>query len=261
MMKQLANLRKSNAAAGDDVTFSRWIKEPNRHSKPSTTKPMPADATGTRFKTRIMPPSPSLLVSGHSNIKIGRDVRSGRMFRGYWIYTLSLEERATCPASCQHWRDCYGNSMPFAKRTDHSDHEALCAAIEGNLASLLAVRGRIGILIRLHALGDFYSVPYVRFWSAMLALHDRLAIFGYTARSPNSEIGREIAVVKQVYGRRFAVRWSDGGLDRDCTVSAPSAADVPPDAFACPEQTGAVDACGKCGACWAGDKNVAFVAH
>jgi hypothetical protein len=38
----------------------------------------------------------SLLVSGHSNIKIGRDVRKAR-FRGYWIYTLSLEERKDVP--------------------------------------------------------------------------------------------------------------------------------------------------------------------
>jgi hypothetical protein len=75
----------------------------------------------------------AVLVSGHSNVKIGRDVRKGKLFRNYWIFSLSFEERATCPSNCHHWTECYGNAMPFAKRTDHRDFQALTHAIERDI--------------------------------------------------------------------------------------------------------------------------------
>ncbi|MBY0515046.1 MAG: hypothetical protein K2P78_14230, partial [Gemmataceae bacterium] len=116
------NVRKADKAHGDDLSLTRWVKEPGRHAKPPRTGLAAADATGTRFPTRVLPVAAmsAILVSGHSNVKIGRDVRKGKL-KGYWIYTLSLEERATCPTSCEHWRSCYGNAMPFAKRVDHTD--------------------------------------------------------------------------------------------------------------------------------------------
>jgi len=255
-MKPLANMRP--ARAGE--TLTRWVKQPGRHAKPSSVAPMPDGATGTRFPNQVKPVEGSVLVSGHNNIKIGRDVRKGR-FRGYWIYSLSLEERATCPSRCRHWSTCYGNAMPFARRVDHTDHAALCEAIEADIRRLLAVRGREGILIRLHALGDFYSVEYVRFWRTMMALYPRLAVWGYTARNPQSAIGDALVTTKALYPDRFRIRWSDGDAPTDCTVSIDRANDCPPDAFVCPEQTGATLACATCGACWSGDKNVAFVAH
>lgn len=151
--------------------------------------------------------------------------------------------------------------MPFAKRVDHRDPDALMEALEFEIDRLLAVRDRAGVLIRLHALGDFFSVPYVEFWSLMLALHPRLAVFGYTARRKGEAIGDAIEAARLAHPDRFRIRWSDGGEDRDCTVSIGGTDECPPDAFVCPEQTGKVDACGKCGACWAGTRNVAFVAH
>ncbi len=204
-MKQLANIRR--ARPGE--TLTRWVKEPGRHAKPSTTAPMPASATGTRFKSRVIKPQDmdSILVSGHSNVKIGRDVRKGK-FKGYWIYTLSLEERATCPSSCQHWTTCYGNNMPFAKRVVHSPD--MLARLAKEIEKLLAVRGREGLLIRLHALGDFYSVDYVRFWDAMLSIHPKLAVFGYTARHLLTDpIGSEIVSLSTKWGDRFMVRASN----------------------------------------------------
>ena len=57
------------------------------------------------------------------------------------------------------------------------------------------------------------------------------------------------------------MRWSDGGWGRDCTVSLRPGDPKPADAFVCPEQTGRVDGCGKCGLCWNKDKNVAFIEH
>lgn len=259
-MKQLANLRKASRAAGDDPSLTRWIKEPGRHAKPSTIALMPRNASGTRYKTRVLRPDQmnSILVSGHSNVKIGRDVRKGKL-RGYWIYTLSLEERATCPTSCHHWTDCFGNAMPFAKRVRHG--QDLLGRLEVEIAELLNMRGRVGVLVRLHALGDFYSLDYVEFWARMLAAHPRLAVFGYTAHNAFSEIGLAVHKLWQQFGDRAIIRFSNGNYSRLSTVPITCVEDRPSDAFVCPEQTNQTQCCATCAACWSTLKNVAFLAH
>lgn len=264
-MQTLSGVRKSSAKLGDDTTFTRWVLTGPKHGKQHSPR-LPGLELGfiregrTKFPTRVLPPSDNVLVSGHSNIKIGRDVRQGKL-KGYWIYTLSLEERATCPSSCSHWQSCYGNNMPFAKRVSHRDPRALEEAIERNLERLLAVRGRPGILVRLHALGDFYDESYVDFWNNMLAKHDRLAIFGYTAWPPDSQIGSEVYRLIDLYPGRAMMRFSNGGLSDRSTVPIVDEVDCPPGAFVCPEQTGQFEACGKCGACWSTLKNLALIAH
>lgn len=284
----LNGVRKAYKSKGDDVTLTRFIKTATRRR---TYQPLLLDsqrAPSPKLKNRAaviesrtvfrksvkrVGEVKNLLSSGHNNVKIGRDIRIGP-FIGYWIYTLSLQERATCPASCHYWETCYGNNMPYAKRIDHTDLPALTARLEQEIRTLLPMREgrrgqhpRKGLMIRLHALGDFFSVPYVRFWSHMLALHDKLAIYGYTAHSPESEIGREIERLKLIYGRRFAVRWSNGGLEKDCTVPVQPGTLKVPGAFICPEQMDLADSkgrpilCATCGLCWGTDKNVAFMEH
>lgn len=54
-MKPLSNVRKADKAHGDDLSLTRWVKEPGRHAKPSRTGLAAADATGTRFPTRVLP--------------------------------------------------------------------------------------------------------------------------------------------------------------------------------------------------------------
>ena len=211
------------------------------------------------FPKSVKAPGSDPLVSGHSNVKIGRDVRKGR-WKGYWIYTLSLEERATCPPSCHHWRACYGNKMPFAKRLQHG--AALEVAVEAQLARLLAVKGRVGVLVRLHALGDFHSFRYVAFWQRMLAEHPHLAVFGYTARGPTDDIGRFVqTLLINRFGDRAAIRFSNSGQSRNATVPIKRVEDCPPGAFVCPEQTGRTLACATCAACWSTTRNVAFLEH
>lgn len=150
--------------------------------------------------------------------------------------------------------------MPYARRIDHSDRGALEAAIRRDLAALLGVRGRVGVMVRLHALGDFYSAPYVRFWSGLLRELPRLAVYGYTAWGPTTDIGRAVAAAKREHGRRFAVRWSNGRDPEDCAVPV-RAVDEAVNAVVCPEQTGKVDGCGKCGLCWGTRRNIAFLEH
>lgn len=250
----LANRRKASAALGDDATLTRFVKTEGFHKSGRKVAPMPEDATGTRFKGRVLrvADAGNLLVSGHNNMKLGRDVRKGKL-RGYRIFTLSLEERATCPRSCFHWRDCYGNALHMNKRVDHRD-PAFLPALAEEIATLCAKK--TGVLIRLHALGDFYSVEYVDFWRDMLVKHPRLSVFGYTARQFETPIGERVARLHAWFSRRWAVRYSNGPHSLSATVSIKTEADCPPDAFVCPEQTGKTRCCATCGACWSTDMNV-----
>lgn len=268
-------VRKAYASKGDDATLSRWVKVGKPHPPrqidlldtervvdPALLRRPEVVAGRSRFARKgIRAPEaePHVLVSGHSNVKIGRDVRKGWL-RGYWIYTLTLEERATCPRSCHHWATCYGNNMPYARRVDHRDPEALQAAIERDVEKLANMPTRAGLLVRLHALGDFFNPEYVTFWARLLREQPRLAAYGYTAWPPGSPIGRAIAAVKSEYGRRFSIRWSNGEGDEDCALPV-RAVDEPVNAIVCPEQTGATAACATCGLCWGTKRNVAFVEH
>lgn len=217
--------------------------------------------TGTRYQRSVLDPAtmPNVIGLGSNNRKLGDIVTKGR-FKGYRIHTMTLEERATCPSSCTHWTDCYGNNMPFAKRVDHTAPGFL-ARIERKIADLLARRPQ-GVLLRLHVLGDFYSSDYVDFWREMLDRHPKLAIWGYTARNQFLDpIGVDIASVSGRFPGRFEIRESDGGWPGMSTVSIKHESECPLDAFVCPEQTGKTKSCATCGACWSTTKNVAFLAH
>lgn len=278
----LGGVRKAFASKGDDCTMSRWVKTTTRRRHHQPLLIASPRAVAPRLSTRaavqagrsifhrngVKPVSAfkNLLVSGHSNVKIGRDVRKG-LFKGYWIYTLSFEERASCPRTCHHWATCYGNNMPYAKRIDHRDLLTLTDKLAAEIEHFTTMRSRRGMLVRLHALGDFFSESYVWFWQAMLERFPTLACYGYTAHAPDSDIGRAIATVKRLYGRRFAIRWSNGGLDADCTVPAQPGVEKVENAFICPEQMDLADAkgrailCATCALCWSTTKNVAFMEH
>lgn len=263
-------VRKAFAAKGDDTTLTRFVKVGARgtaeHPRKQRRQPRlpgmePKHVAESRTKfpksVKAVDQVSNLLVSGHSNVKIGRDVRKAK-FRGYWIYTLSLEERKTCPSSCRHWQTCYGNNMPFAKRVDHTDPQFL-PTLAKEVAALCIKRK--GVLIRLHALGDFFSEEYVQFWMRMLRTYSNLAVFGYTARHPVTPIGDAVWHMNRRWPGRCIIRFSDGQLPEMSTVSIGDESGCPPNAFICPEQTGKTRCCATCGACWSTTKNVAFMEH
>ena len=103
-------------------------------------------------------PSP-ILKKGSSNKKLGFKV-TAKKWTGKRLYSLTLVERDTCPESCHHWNDCYGDNMPFAHRFSTVD---LIPRLRAEVDSLMK-KHKDGIVIRLHVLGDFYSVKYVKFW-------------------------------------------------------------------------------------------------
>ena len=175
--------------------------------------------------------------------------------KGIWkdlpIYTLTLEERATCSSDCEHWDDCYGNNLMFGHRIEHGPE--LEAALQKEVAELCGLYR--GVIIRLHVLGDFYSVVYVELWQFLLDRFDNLAIWGFTGYEPNSDIGLAIRAVRGGFGDRFAVRFSNAP---DYKFSANSADLFKPEknkSVICPEQTGATESCATCTICWAA-KNV-----
>ena len=87
--------------------------------------------------------TPNQVLKQSKNAKLSKDrlpvIKKGK-FKGYVIYTLTLEERATCPRSCYHWDNCYGNNMMFAHRLQHGSEleqrikdeiEELCGTYKG----------------------------------------------------------------------------------------------------------------------------------
>ncbi len=214
--------------------------------------------------TTDMSTSLPALKHGGSNRKLGGVVTRGRL-KGYQIYSLTLQERATCPKSCERWEDCYGNNMPFSVRMDSG--KALEAKIEDELCRLFMKPRLVGVLLRLHVLGDFYSEAYVQFWHRMLVAFPRLKIFGYTAWPETSVIGRAIAVQRNLWHIRrgiqtFNIRHSSSHPPEDygATWYGPQTP-LPDGSFKCLEQTGQAKSCGSCAACWEGSRTVAFKLH
>jgi hypothetical protein len=205
--------------------------------------------------TRPAPLGSHVLISGVNQRKIGHRIVKGP-WSGLPVYTLSLEERATCPSSCKVWRGCYGNAMPFAARWAHgAEFERTLLADAFWLAG--RHKGR-GFAVRLHVLGDFYSTAYVELWATLLAAIPRLHVWGYTAHARASDIGAAAGTLNARFPERCHIRFS--GAD---TIVIRTKAEAE-NAIICPAETGATANCGSCGLCWAPaarDKAVAFLFH
>ncbi|MDE2468290.1 MAG: hypothetical protein KGL35_05990, partial [Bradyrhizobium sp.] len=151
-----------------------------------------------------------LLVSGKNNRKLGERILKGK-FKGYALYGLSLEERATCPTDCGARGYCYGNGMQMVRRHRIAEPGLFYAFLDDEIRTILADPIE-GLMVRLHVLGDFPSVEYVAMWSDLLAENERLAAYGYTHRREKKfggdEIGDAIAALKHQYPDRFRIRWS-----------------------------------------------------
>ena len=202
-----------------------------------------------------------LLKPGSNNKKLGNIV-TAKKWTGKRMFSLTLVERITCPESCHHWDDCYGNNMPFAHRFNTI---GLLHALEDEVAAL-SKKYPEGIVIRLHVLGDFYSISYVAFWERMLELYPNVCIYGYTARW-YEPIQKAIAAMNRKWSNRCVIRYSRNrayipseDILRDSWKFAAEESYVGP-TFTCPEQLGTLPDCASCGACWIANKTVKFLSH
>ncbi len=208
----------------------------------------------TIFLKQVKPPKAvsRLLQPASTNKKLGDGAKV--ITKGKWkdfpMYQLSLEERRTCPKSCNQWATCYGNNMPFANRVDHEAKDFL-STLESELA-MLSWQHFAGFVVRLHVLGDFYSAAYVRFWQRMLKELPNLKIFGYTHRASTSPEGTEIRELNRLGAW---IRWSDAGGPMSANTHS-----VKGDII-CPEQTGKTKSCMTCGLCWSVSAPIRFLMH
>jgi hypothetical protein len=206
--------------------------------------------------------SQRVLISGFNSRKIGKTCTKGK-WKGFPIYTLTLEERKTCPTNCELWRSCYGNKMHWSRRNQPGLE--LEQRIGTELQDLQA-RHPCGFVVRLHVLGDFYSVDYVEKWEAWLDAFPALHVFGYTARRDNDPIGRALREVIRKRWKRFAVRSSGRHLSDSRRFWAPHTKVIHNEseagnAIVCPAQTYKTDCCGTCGLCWNSKRPIAFLEH
>jgi hypothetical protein len=211
------------------------------------------------FPSRVFEPEEvqRVLKSGHQSRKIGAFASKGPR-KGWPIFTLTLEERRTCPRSCLEFQTCYGNGMQAAERIEAGPE--LEASLLCELDALQA-KHPAGFIVRLHVLGDFYGEEYVGVWRTALDRFPALHVFGFTAREPSSAIGKAVALLTADFGwDRAAIRFS--GEPHELRASRVlSAGESDPEAVLCPAQTGGTDCCGSCGLCWQSERTIAFRRH
>lgn len=237
--------------------------------KPDRVTGLPAGHSAIRERRTLFPStvvdvadSPRVLVSGANSRKIG-----DRIVKGDWAgmptFILTLEERATCPASCHHFSSCYGNGMPLARRHRHGPE--LIARLDVEMTALNEKHPR-GFAVRLHQLGDFWSVEYVDQWLVWLEKFQALHVWGYTAWAPETPIGAAVKQLRDELWSRFAIRFSSAGSTTGGATTIwrePEEARVP-EGIVCPAQTDKSACCGTCGLCWSGaakDETIVFIAH
>lgn len=209
-------------------------------------------------KGRVAPEPGKLLKSGVHSGKIGAVILKGK-WAGYPVYTLTLEERATCPP-CVHKLNCYGNNSPFSRRIKHGPQFEWM--LEREVAGL-ELAHPLGFAVRLHALGDFYSWGYVNLWRTLMERHQALHVWGYTAHidADGDVIARTLAIMVREFWPRFAMRFSNGEGLKMTTVSIDRAADRPADAIICPAQLQQSESCSTCALCWQSTARIAFLKH
>ncbi len=195
-------------------------------------------------------------VAHNSKLGNGVPVVAKGKWRGMAAFTLTLEERATCPSTCTMWADCYGNNLRFATRISSDDMPALQARVEQELRGLLRTYGRV--LIRLHVLGDFVSAEYAKFWGTLVHANPGLHLFGFTAWGRDSEVGEVLSSLNETSAGRVWIRFSNSGGPMSANVIGRGYED---DGIQCPEQIGKTDSCMTCGICWSTEKPVSFLPH
>lgn len=218
----------------------------------------------TKYLKNVREPSfATMLKRGKQNKKLGDKIKH-KKWKSMTMYSLTLEERATCPSTCKQWETCYGNNMPFGHRFDDT-HPDFFKTLDAELETL-NTKHPDGFVVRLHVLGDFPNTTYVAKWQSWLHKYPNLHVFGYTHWERATDIGQMLANINRVYKDRWAVRFSD---DVSTNYSAHVAANTDAahsaakqlNGIICPEQTGFTESCASCGYCWTSERPVIFIEH
>lgn len=272
------NLSSSHPKVVEGRTIHpKTLRTPDPHGEQMTLKPSTANSKLGGFvkslKKRLKQVVENLQEEGKTHrygrfpTKTSNNITKAPKGAKDWIglpmYSLTLEERATCPDYCFHWKTCYGNNMGFANRYDHSDPDLLERTIERDLMYLASVHPN-GFVIRLHVLGEFYSIGYVSCWATWLEKYPMLKVFGYSARLRQDAIGNELRLLREQYPKRFKIWWSNGGHEKYSANSLQSEVGLQQyknrEAIICPHEIRHNDGlplaknCLSCGICFALDE-------
>lgn len=220
----------------------------------------PALAAGRTIHGKTVTPAARakrLLKSGRWSAKIGDEVRKGH-WRGFPLFTLTLEERATCPRACLEWQTCYGNNLGHTTVERIFDDGFLEIRLHAEIANKAALHPR-GFAVRLHVLGDFFSTRYVEFWCEMLRAFPALHLFGFTARGPDDDIGLAIIRLMQDFDNRAMIRFSGQPHPELCSEVVDSVEQAR--FIVCPAQRKVDHDCARCGLCWNSTHSISFLRH
>ena len=218
------------------------------------------------------------LKSSIANKKLSGENKVSMTTKGRWLqmpmFSFTIEERHTCPSYCKFLSNCYGNNMLLAYRYEVSDQ--VLKLIDEQLKELSKTY-RMGFIIRLHILGDFFSVNYTEFWRTRLKKYKNMHMFGYTARlnfdksddrhsEMDSTIFYQIKEMNEEFSDRCAMRFSGYEGDPEkvnymiaLSINEPLAKELleSNQAFICPHEQISnktnkrkTRSCVECGLCW-----------
>ncbi len=206
---------------------------------------------------RTAVPGERVLKSGEHSRKLGSHF-SKRPWIDMPIFSMTLEERRTCPRSCAVWNECYGNAMHRAVRWRVGDPLYVKLLLELEQLSISFPRG---FAVRLHTLGDFPDRQYLEFWLRALKRHEELHIFGFTAHLRDSDIGSMIEA-ESFKWNRFRIRFSGAKGDRSTLVADAPSRGRNSDGITCPADMDHPDiSCGSCALCMTTTAPIVFGRH
>lgn len=259
--------------------------------RPELVKALPPNSPAILNKGSLFPKSENpateetnIFVRSTKDRKTGTQIKVGP-WKGFPIYTVTLAERTTCWEGCPTYRTCYGNGMPFASRIVPDDN---FLKLFNRQARNLAEKHPQGYMVRLHQLGDVYSMDYLNTIQKTFYDVPQMHIWMTTAwpykgcpdAPEGSEIGdaiyqwraeeREKAKAPD-YKHRLAIWFSSKTAHPGSATTTIIVPDIenkgtkalnigkttnpvnPNEKFnniVCPEQVGLKADCGSCGLCW-----------
>lgn len=203
------------------------------------------------------------------NTKVGAH---GRHYKSGFVWNLPAV--ATCPGASR-WcrRSCYNadsraDVFPvhewmenWAWFLHHPDQ--LRTQITDQLTAATAPAA-----VRVHSSGDFYSVPYIHFWSEIAQDHPTVRFWAYTRSWVIKELRDGLDLLRQLpnfqlfasVDHTMVSPLQDWRLA--IVVDAIAGVKKTPASFLCPEQIGRLSNCLSCGYCIVGEQgNVVFTLH
>ncbi|MBI1308873.1 MAG: hypothetical protein GC129_03300 [Proteobacteria bacterium] len=210
-------------------------------------------------KVKVVEGDVELLTDAKSNAKVGSYVVDGEGHAWGKSFTVGWEERATCPATCHHWLNCYTNNSPFMvrKHYDRAREEEILDLLKVSVEKRLRQVRQPYVYVRLHQSGDFPTVRYAQWWKEAIERYPRLMVFGYSHWPEDSAIGEVLARINSLHWyERMRIYTSNGGKRNHCAntfhsaSAAKKAGNMP-----CLEQVGRSPSCGECQMCMPGPKS------